>query len=187
MDQELRDGDLGQGEEPLLTLTDTAVAMIKQAMERAGVTEGGIRMTVTGGGCEGFQYSLHLDTAARTDDAVVVQDGITAFLDPVSARHLRGTLLNYVSTRQGTGFHFFRLDAALTIGCGSPLLLRLCIAGNTRTVGCIKSAKRPLLEIGPAVARLGVGSRTSIAHPGLRPLPICQKCHYVSCRCQETV
>ncbi len=88
MDQELRDGDLGQGEEPLLTLTDTAVAMIKQAMERAGATEGGIRMTVTGGGCEGFQYSLHLDTDARTDDAVVVQDGITAFLDPVSARHL---------------------------------------------------------------------------------------------------
>jgi iron-sulfur cluster assembly accessory protein len=169
----------------LLTLTDTAVKILKQALAQAGVTDGGIRMIVTGGGCEGFQYSLTLAKAAQTDDEVVVQDGIQAFLDPVSARHLRGTLLDYVSNRQGTGFHFFGLDAAYTIGCGSPLLLRRCIAGNTRTTGCIKSAKRPLLEIGQEVGQPSADSRTSIAHPNLRPLPICQQCHYVICRCEE--
>lgn len=187
MEQELWAGDRGQAAEPLLAFTDKAVEMLKQAMTRKGVQAGGIRMTVAGGGCKGFQYSLTLDEAARTDDEVVVQDGITAFLDPVSAQHLRGTLLDYVSNRYGTGFHFFRLDAARTIGCGSPILLRRCIAGNTRTTGCINSAKRPLMEVGQEVAQPALDSSTSIAHPGIRPLPICPRCRYVVCRCEETV
>jgi iron-sulfur cluster assembly protein len=187
MDQDLRYGELGQAEEPLLAFTNKAVEMIKKAMEREEVKDGGIRMKVAGGGCEGFHYSLNLAEAARTDDEVVVQDGLKAFLDPVSARHLRGTLLDYVSNRHGTGFHFFKLAAACTIGCGSPFLLRRCISGNTRTTGCIKSAKRPLMELGQEVAKPSLGGKTSIAHPGLRPLPICSKCHYVICRCEETV
>jgi iron-sulfur cluster assembly accessory protein len=186
MDQALRSGDRGQAEEPLLALTDTAVEMMKQALEQAEVKAGGIRLTVAGGGCKGFQYSLTLEEAARADDEVVVQDGVSAFLDPVSARHLRGTRLDYVSNRQGTGFHFFGLDVARTIGCGSPLLLRRCIAGNNRTAGCFKSAKRPLLEIGHEVAQASSDSRTSVAHPGFRPLPICTRCHYVICRCEKT-
>ncbi len=186
MAQELGSGDRGQAAEPLLTLTDTAVEMLKQALAQAGVKAGGIRLTVTGGGCKGFQYSLTLDEAAHTDDEVLVQDGITAFLDPVSARHLRGTMLDYISNRHGTGFHFFGLDAARTIGCGSPALLRRCIAGNIRTTGCTNSAKRPLLEVGQQVAQLSVESRTSVAHPGLRPLSICPRCHYVICRCEKT-
>jgi iron-sulfur cluster assembly accessory protein len=187
MEQELQVGDRGQAAEPLLAFTDRAVEMLKQAMERKGVQAGGIRMTVAGGGCRGFEYSLTLDEAARRDDELVVQDGITAFLDPVSARHLRGTLLDYVSNRHGTGFHFFRLDAARTIGCGSSILLRRCISGNTRTTGCILCAKRPLMEVGQEVAQPGLDSRTSIAHPALRPLAICPRCQYVLCRCEETV
>ncbi|MEW6297287.1 MAG: iron-sulfur cluster assembly accessory protein [Thermodesulfobacteriota bacterium] len=186
MGQELRPGDPSRAAEPLLVLTDTAVEMVKRALEQAGVRAGGIRLTVTGGGCKGFQYSLALEEEARTDDAVVVQDGVTAFLDPVSARHLRGTRLDYVSNRHGTGFHFFGLDAARTIGCGSPLLLRRCIAGNNRTAGCINSAKRPLLQVDRKGAPPDVGSRTSVAHPGLRPLSVCPQCHYVSCRCEGT-
>src|SRR5262245_21435932 len=178
MDQELRSGDRSEAVEPLLALTNTAVVMMKQALARPGVKAGGIRMTVVGGGCNGFQYSLTLEETARTDDEVVVQDGVTAFLDPISAQHLRGTQLDYVSNRHGTGFHFFGLDAARTIGCGSPVLLRRCIAGNTRTTGCINSAKRPLLQVGHEVTPSAVNSRTSVAHPGLRPLAIRQTCPY---------
>src|SRR5262245_43645717 len=144
MNQELRSGNQGQAVEPLLALSNTAVEMLTQALAQAGVKAGGIRLTVVGVGCKGFQYSLTLDEAAHTDDEVIVQDGVTAFLDPISARHLRGTLLDYVSNRHGTGFHFFGLDAARTIGCSSPAILRRCIAGNNRTTGCINSAKRPL-------------------------------------------
>lgn len=186
MEQELRSGNLSRAVEPLLVLTDTAVGMMKQALAQAGIKAGGVRLTVAGGGCKGFQYSLTLEEEARADDAVVVQDGVTAFLDPVSAQHLRGTRLDYVSNRHGTGFHFFGLDAARTIGCSSPALLRRCIAGNIRTTGCINSAKRPLMEVDHNVAPPDAGSRASVAHPGLRPLSICPRCRYVSCRCEKT-
>lgn len=185
MAQALQAGDRGHTEAPLLALTATAVAMIQRAL--VGAHAGGIRATVAGGGCKGFQYHLSFETAVRTDDVVVVQDGVRVFLDPVSARHLQGTRLDYVTTRQGTGFHFFGLDAARTIGCGSPMLLRMCIAGNIRTSGCWSSAKRPLLEIeiSQPLAPPRAESRTSVAHPGLRPLSLCPRCRYVRCRCEQ--
>jgi iron-sulfur cluster assembly accessory protein len=169
----------------LLALTDKAVEMIKQTMAEKGMHSGGMRLTVEGGGCRGFEYILTFADAARPNDTVIVQDGIHAFLDPVSAQHLQGTRLDYVSNRHGTGFHFFGLDANRTIGCGSSVLLRRCIAGNTRTTGCTLSAKRPLLEIIDEVAQPDVDSRSSISHPNLRPLSICPQCHYVICQCEK--
>jgi len=183
MEQALQNEERDQATEPLLSLTAKAVEVIKQTMEQQGVKTGGVRMTVEGGGCKGFQYSLALAEAARTDDTVVAQDGLQAFLDPVSARHLRGTLLDYVSNRHGTGFHFFQLDASLTMGCSSPILLRRCIIGNTRTTGCEQSAKRPLLQLECDLTRPEKDNRASVAHPGLRPMSICPRCRYVKCRC----
>ena len=174
----------GRAAEPVLAVTPAAVERLKQALARTDAQASGIRLAVAGGGCKGFEYSLTLAAAARPDDVVMVQDGVTAFVDPVSAQHLRGTRLDYVSTRQGSGFHFFGLDAGRTIGCGSSVLLRRCIAGNTRTTGCIKSAKRPLLEIRREVVDPDANRRTSVAHPGLRPLSICPRCQYVICRCE---
>jgi iron-sulfur cluster assembly accessory protein len=186
MEHERHAGHPSPAGEPLLALTDLAIQRMKQTLDQAGMPAGGIRLTVGGGGCKGFQYSLTLAEAARPEDVVVVQDGVTAFLDPASARHLRGTQLDYVQNRQGTGFHFFGLDAGRTIGCGSAVLLRRCLAGNTRTTGCINSAKRPLMEVRHESVQTDEPSRTSVAHPGLRPLSLCPTCHYVSCRCEQT-
>lgn len=184
MEQELQDRDQGQVAEPLLALTEKAVEMLKQAMAQAGRKDSGIRMTVAGGGCEGFQYSLKMEVETRPDDVVIVQDGLRALLDPVSAQRLQGTLLDYVTNRYGIGFHFFGLDAVRTIGCGSPILLRRCMAGNTRTRGCFESAKRPLLELQEPTPEV-VGT-SSISHPGMRPLQKCPTCFYVVCRCEKT-
>jgi iron-sulfur cluster assembly accessory protein len=183
MEREQQSGHPHQTATPAVALTDSAVEQMRQALTHADAPVSGIRMTVAGGGCQGFQYSLTLAEAARPDDTVIVQDGVTAFLDPVSAKRLQGTRLDYVCNQHGTGFHFFGLDAGRTIGCGSSIILRRCIAGNTRTTGCIKSAKRPLLDIDREVVDRGEHRRTSVAHPGLRPLSICPQCRYVSCRC----
>jgi hypothetical protein len=116
---------------------------------------------------------------------VVVQNGMTAFLDPSSAQHLHGTRLDYVTNRHGTGFHFFGMESSRTIGCRSTRLLRLCIENNIRTHGCVLCAKRPLMALDLGAATIFVDPRQSISHPGLRPLPLCQKCHYVSCQCDK--
>ena len=185
MEQGLRNESPDQTAEPVLAFTAKAVEMIRHAMRLKGVRDGGIRMTVAGGGCKGFQYSLNLERTAQADDAVVVQDGVKAFLDPPSAQHLQGTRLDYVTNRQGTGFHFFGMESSRTIGCRSTVLLRWCIENNTRTKGCVQCAKRPLMDIDLEAATTFVDSRQSISHPGLRPMKLCEKCHYVICQCDK--
>ncbi|MBI3757104.1 MAG: iron-sulfur cluster assembly accessory protein [Deltaproteobacteria bacterium] len=185
MDQEQQRRELGQTEEPLLTFTAKAIEIMKQTMLQAGMSSGGVRLTVAGGGCEGYQYSLTMTDAARAHDAVIVQDGVKAFLDPFSARHLQGTQLDYVSNRHGTGFHFFGIESMKTIGCASSLLLRRCMAGNTRTKGCTESAKRPLMTLVREAAPPEMLAKTSLSHPGMRPRTICPQCHYVVCRCEQ--
>src|SRR5262245_63999707 len=102
MEQEQRSGDHSHTAEPVLALTATAIERMKQALTQTDVHARGIRLTVTGGGCRGFQYSLTLAAAARPEDVVIRQDGVTAFLDPASAQHLRGTRLDYVSNHRGS-------------------------------------------------------------------------------------
>lgn len=172
-----------QAEEPVLCLTAEAVTMIKRTLARGGVGGWGLRMSVSGGGCKGFQYSLNLEHSARDDDLILVQDGITTYLDPTSAVHLRGTRLDYVTNRHGSGFHFFGLDVDRTIGCGSPVLLRGCIKNNTRTEGCVRCAQRPLMDIDLNTATEYIDPRQSISHPGLTPLQKCERCCFVICQC----
>jgi iron-sulfur cluster assembly accessory protein len=178
-------GEHGQTQVPLLSLTPAAVKMVKQAITQKGAEDCGLRMTVAGGGCKGFQYSLNLEQTTRAEDALVVQDGITIYLDPVSAIHLKGTRLDYVTNRHGTGFHFFGLDVERTIGCGSSILLRGCIKNNTRTEGCVLCAQRPLMEIDLEAAIDFVDSRQSISHPGLTPMQKCEKCCFIICQCDK--
>lgn len=148
MDQDLRHEDTAQAGRPLISFTDKAVETLKEAMKREGVKDGGLRVAVVGGGCAGFQYSLSLDESVRPDDKVVAQDGIRAFLDPVSAKHLRGATLDYVNSRRGAGFKFLNLDAARAAGCGSLLLLHRCATGKTRTIACMRG-KGLLTELVP--------------------------------------
>src|SRR5260221_3090439 len=119
MDQEQQRRELDQTEEPLLTFTAKAIEIMKQTMLQAGISGGGVRLTIAGGGCEGFQYSLTMTETTRADDTVFEQDGLTAYLDPFSARHQQGTLLDYVTNRHGSGFHIFRIESLRTLGCCS--------------------------------------------------------------------
>ena len=49
-----------------VSLTAKAVEMVKDAMEREGLAEYGIRVGVMGGGCAGFQYSMDFEKEPAT-------------------------------------------------------------------------------------------------------------------------
>ena len=104
---------------PALSLSDVAVEKVKETMRKEGMAEGGLRVSVVGGGCSGFQYSLGLDSAAREDDIVVEQDGVKLFVDPTSHQYVHGTMLDYVNGLHGAGFKFVNPNATRTCGCGS--------------------------------------------------------------------
>ena len=103
-----------------LSVTPKAVTMIKLTREQEGLEEDcGLRVAVRGGGCSGFEYALDFEEEARETDFVLEYDGLRVFVDPVSARYLAGTEIDYVMGATGAGFKFNNPKAVGTCGCGS--------------------------------------------------------------------
>ena len=109
--------DLGM--ENLINLTEKAVEMVKDAMQREGLAGYGIRIGVMGGGCSGFQYSMDFENAPKDGDITVEQDGLKLFVDAMSSMYLQGVTVAYVVGLQGAGFKFVNPNAKSTCGCGS--------------------------------------------------------------------
>ena len=109
--------DLGM--ENLINLTEKAVEMVKDAMQREGLAGYGIRIGVMGGGCSGFQYSMDFENAPKDGDITVEQDGLKLFVDAMSSMYLQGVTVDCVVGLQGAGFKFVNPNAKSTCGCGS--------------------------------------------------------------------
>jgi iron-sulfur cluster assembly accessory protein len=105
--------------QPILVLTEQAVAMLKEAMEREGARGFGLRVGVVGGGCSGFQYHLAFEETPTAEDAVFEQGGVRIFVDKESQPHLHGVTLDYVTGLHAAGFKFLNPNASRTCGCGS--------------------------------------------------------------------
>jgi iron-sulfur cluster assembly accessory protein len=105
--------------EPVLRLTETAAEMVTAGLRREGLVNHALRVAVVGGGCSGFQYSLHFDDAIGPNDTVVEQHGVRVVIDATSAQYLHGTTIDYVKGLHGAGFKFLNPQATRTCGCGS--------------------------------------------------------------------
>lgn len=99
--------------------TDSAVEAVRLALKEEGEGGDSLRVSVVGGGCSGYQYSLDFDKEERMGDLVLAYDGVTIYVDPVSAGLLKGTVVDYISGLNGTGFKFNNPNANRTCGCGS--------------------------------------------------------------------
>ena len=103
-----------------VTLTPKAVEMVKITRDQEGLDESqGLRVAVRGGGCSGLEYALDFETEPRENDTISDYDGLQVFVDPVSARYLQGTIIDYVMGMAGAGFKFNNPNASGSCGCGS--------------------------------------------------------------------
>ena len=109
--------DLGM--DNFIVLTDKAVEMVKDAMQREGLAGYGIRVGVQGGGCSGFQYSMDFEEKAKDGDVTLEQAGVRLYVDSMSSMYLQGVTIDYVQGLQGAGFKFNNPNAKNTCGCGS--------------------------------------------------------------------
>jgi len=108
------------GEDVPVALTPKAVEMVTITREKEGIdVSHGLRIAVRGGGCSGFEYALDYENEARDTDWIYEQSGLTVYVDPVSARYLQGTVIDYVFGMNGAGFKFNNPNAKGTCGCGS--------------------------------------------------------------------
>ena len=102
-----------------IDMTPRAVERLREVMQEQGLTEGGLRVGVKGGGCSGLSYNLALDTEERPGDKVFERDGVKVFVDPKSFLFLNGSTLDYKSEGlMQRGFVFVNPNSAGSCGCG---------------------------------------------------------------------
>ncbi|MCC6590330.1 MAG: iron-sulfur cluster assembly accessory protein [Bryobacterales bacterium] len=100
-------------------VTPKAIAKIKASFAKEGVSNGGLRLGVLGGGCSGLSYQFRFDAKARPNDHVFAFDGVQIFVDPKSMVFLSGMTLDYKETLMQSGFAFDNPHAQKSCGCGT--------------------------------------------------------------------
>jgi len=100
-----------------ISLTEKAAEKVKATMEKQGKNDTGLRLYVSGGGCNGFQYGLAFDEK-KDDDHVFEAHGVTVLVDDHSAQYLDGSEIDYVESVMGEGFMINNPNAVETCGCG---------------------------------------------------------------------
>jgi len=103
-----------------IQITDAASVHIQKLMTKQGITEGGLRVGIKGGGCSGLSYTFSWEKEARTGDEVFEGlNGAKVFVDRKSLIYLAGTTLEYDAALMGKGLHFINPNAKASCGCGS--------------------------------------------------------------------
>jgi iron-sulfur cluster assembly accessory protein len=100
-------------------LTEAAIQAVKEAISAEGETGDSLRVSVVGGGCSGYQYNLDFEKEPRMGDVEISFGDVSVLIDSVSAGLLKGTVIDFVSGLNGTGFKFENPNANRTCGCGS--------------------------------------------------------------------
>ncbi|KTD50737.1 iron-sulfur cluster insertion protein ErpA [Legionella quateirensis] len=88
-----------------------------------------LRVSISGGGCSGFQYGFSFDEQINDDDTIVEQqcsDGkssVKLLIDSMSHQYLHDAEIDYIQGIQGEQFVIRNPNAKTTCGCGSSFSL----------------------------------------------------------------
>jgi iron-sulfur cluster insertion protein len=103
----------------MITLTENAIAKIKDILTEENNPKVMLRTFVQGGGCSGFQYGFTLDEEQNEDDFVLDNEGFKVVVDSMSAQYLQDARIDYKEELMGASFSIDNPNAQSTCGCGS--------------------------------------------------------------------
>jgi iron-sulfur cluster assembly protein len=103
----------------MVNLTPTAIGKVKEILTMQEPAPAGLRISVVGGGCSGFSYSMAFENTPNMLDKTYSYDGLKVFVDQASMLYLDGAEVDYVESLEGSGFKFNNPNTKSTCGCGS--------------------------------------------------------------------
>jgi len=103
----------------MITITDNAVAKIRDIITEENNPSLKLRVFVQGGGCSGMSYGFTLDDSQAEDDWDIESNGVHLLVDSMSGSYLQGAVVNYKEDIHGSEFTITGMEAATTCGCGS--------------------------------------------------------------------
>jgi iron-sulfur cluster insertion protein len=117
----MADGSAGEdtaGDQAASLLISASAARRVAAIAAAEPVGTFLRISVSGGGCSGFQYNFALEQTRNDDDRSFVRDGAEIVVDEISLGLLGGAELDFVEDLSGAFFQMRNPNATSSCGCG---------------------------------------------------------------------
>ena len=102
-----------------LSLTANAAKRVAWLIDQENEDALMLRVSVSGGGCSGFQYGFSFDTKINDDDRTFERDGVVTVIDETSLELLAGAEIDFVEDLGGSSFQIRNPNATSSCGCGS--------------------------------------------------------------------
>lgn len=102
-----------------VTLTDSAVAKVRELISSEDEAGLALRMAVRPGGCSGFSYEMYFDSEVDESDIIEEFEDVKVLVDPQSAEMVRGSTLDYKEGLMGAGFAIDNPNVTRSCGCGN--------------------------------------------------------------------
>lgn len=119
---------------PILSVTPSAVEVIRNLLQQRNIPNHSLRVFVSGGGCSGMQYGMAFEETPKEFDKVVAVDGVSLIVDSTSLMYLQGATIDYIDSLMGGGFRIDNPNAVSSCGCGSSF--RTSNSGGESSGGC---------------------------------------------------
>lgn len=100
-----------------VTLSNSALERISEIRSKENNHEKFLRVSISGGGCSGFQYIFELDDKRREDDLEIEKN--IAVTDETSLPFLNGAEIDFVKELGASYFKVNNPNAKASCGCGS--------------------------------------------------------------------
>lgn len=102
----------------MLTITDEAVAQLRNFLAEQGTPDYALRVFVAPGGCSGLQYGMSVEEVADEGDTVIETKGVRLLVDEFSAMYIAGSEIDFVNSLMGGGFTVHNPNAVTGCACG---------------------------------------------------------------------
>ena len=102
-----------------ITLSERAADKVRELVTEEENPELKLRVFITGGGCNGFQYGIAFVEDSADDDTSIERDGVVVLVDPLSFPYLAGSEVDYSEGLEGSRFIVNNPNATTTCGCGA--------------------------------------------------------------------
>ena len=82
-----------------------------------------LRITVSGGGCQGFQYNLDMENSSKEKDIIIKKNSAIVVVDKNSLNLIKGSEIDFVEDLIGSRFKINNPKASSSCGCGTSFSL----------------------------------------------------------------
>jgi iron-sulfur cluster assembly protein len=123
-------------DEAIVTVSPSAVAVIKNLLIQREIPNHALRVFVAGGGCSGMSYGMAFESNIQEYDTLVEVEGVKIVVDATSMMYIRGASIDYVDSLMGGGFRIENPNAVSSCGCGSSFRTKDSGEASESAGGC---------------------------------------------------